>query len=427
MRNIWLVLKHDVGVTFRQRSFWLITILMPLFLVGTQLYALIQDEGLSATAAETAEAEEGEGGETAEPNPALPIALVDEADLIAAIPPSLVEHPFQPYADREAALAALDNGEVQQVVVVPADYVDSGDVTVYAANFRIQQDPAAMGVAFGNSGWMLQSILNYNLVQDEQTLRLLQNPTPGMLATHHALQQDEPVADAATQTTARLVASIMPYIFYFLLIMASSYMLRSVVAEKENRTVEVLLLSLPPRQLMLGKIVAMSVVLLVQLLIWGGAAVLLLNRSEMLLNIANFTFPPGFWVWAVLFLVLGFLLFAAIMAAAGALSTNAREGGQITWVLIIPLMPTLMFGSLFVEDPGNAFVVGLSLFPLSAPSAMVTRLAVSPAPLWQILLSLAGLAATTYGFIWLAGRFFRSGNLLSDTAFSWKRFATAWR
>jgi ABC-2 type transport system permease protein len=69
----------------------------------------------------------------------------------------------------------------------------------------------------------------------------------------------------------------------------------------------------------------------------------------------------------------------------------------------------------------------LSLFPLSAPGAMVTRLAVAEVPLWQILASLAGLALTTYLTISLAARFFRAGNLLSHDSFNWRRLATGWR
>jgi ABC-2 type transport system permease protein len=95
------------------------------------------------------------------------------------------------------------------------------------------------------------------------------------------------------------------------------------------------------------------------------------------------------------------------------LANNVREGGQLTWLLIIPLMPTLMFGQVFVEQHNGLLSVVLSLFPFSAPSAMVTRLAIAPVPLWQVLLSLGGLGASAYLFLLLASRFFRAGNLLS--------------
>jgi ABC-2 type transport system permease protein len=99
----------------------------------------------------------------------------------------------------------------------------------------------------------------------------------------------------------------------------------------------------------------------------------------------------------------------------------------MTIVLVLPLMPTLMFASEFVQNPHSTLPVVLSLVPLSAPSAMVTRLAVAQVPVWQVLVSLAGLALTTYACLSLAARFFRSGNLLSGESFSWARFARAWR
>ena len=146
-----------------------------------------------------------------------------------------------------------------------------------------------------------------------------------------------------------------------------------------------------------------------------------------MLDVSGFAFPPGFVVWAFLFLALGFLLFASVMAAAGAIAPTAREGNQVTWLLMLPLMPTLMFGSLFAEEPNSLLVLVLSLFPFSAPSAMVTRLALGEVPLWQIIVSLAGLALTTYLMVMLAGRFFRANNLLSNTSFSLRRLATEWR
>jgi ABC-2 type transport system permease protein len=171
----------------------------------------------------------------------------------------------------------------------------------------------------------------------------------------------------------------------------------------------------------------MSALTWLQAILWVGGGILILNRGAEALDVARFAFPPGFLVWALLFLILGFLLFASVMAMAGTIAPSAREAGQVTVLLIVPLMPTLMFGPAFVEDPGGTLPVVLSLFPFSAPSAMVTRLAVAQVPLWQILVSLAGLALTAYLFIVLAARFFRAGNLLSHEAFNWRRLATGWR
>ncbi|MCP5096675.1 MAG: ABC transporter permease, partial [Chloroflexi bacterium] len=270
-----------------------------------------------------------------------------------------------------------------------------------------------------------------NLTGDEQLLTVFQNPTPATLANQHQVQVFEAVEDEETavaeQDLSLVVASAMPYIYYFLLLMGSSYLMRVVIIEKENRTVELLLLSIDPIGLMIGKIIAMSLVMMIQILIWVGGGILTLNNSAQYLDVTLFDFPPGFLAWAIIFLILGYLLFAAIMAAAGALSNNIREAGQVTWLLVIPLMPTLMFGTLFLEDPNGAVSMILSFFPFSAPSAMITRIAVANVPIWQRLLSLGGLAVTTYIVVIMASRFFRPHHLLSSSGFNWKRLATGWR
>jgi ABC-2 type transport system permease protein len=414
MRNIWLVIKHDIGAIMRQRSFWVMTLIMPLFLLGINALTFV----------EIAEEEiPGLGGEPTAPAEMPVIGLVDDAGLIAEIPESLPSDLFVRFPDEAAAHNALAAGDIEQFVHIPADYVATGQIDVYDRAFQVTLgDTAAIGM--GDGGGLLSYLLAYNLA-DPQVALALRDPMPSSQSDLHALQPAE--AGEQNEALAMVVANVVPLVYYFLLLMGSSYLMRSVVSEKENRTAEVLLVSLDPRQMMIGKIVAMSVVTVIQVAVWMVGGVFFLDRGASLLDVGSFAFPPGFLVWAILFLVLGYLLFSSIMVAAGALANNAREGGQVTWLLIIPLMPTLMFGSTFVEQPHGTLALVLSLFPFSAPSAMVTRLAVADVPIWQILVSLGGLAVTAYAFILLAGRFFRAGNLLSQQAFSWRRLATEWR
>ena len=421
MRNIWLVIKHEVVTTLKRPSFWVMTFLMPALLLGLQIYSAIQDSDLDLGSADADKTEETSTTD-------MPvIGLVDEARIIAEMPVDFPPDLFLPYTDEATARAALEADEIEQYVHISADYVATGDVTVYDKDFRILASGENMGAAFHSANeWMLAYLINLNLTGDAQLVSVLRDPIPAANAERHIV--NPPVeTDESVRALGEIVARVMPYMFYFILLVGSSYLLRSVAAEKENRTVEVLLLSLHPRQLMMGKILGLSAVTLVQLGIWLGGGMLILNRGAALLDVSGFTFPAGFIVWAILFLVLGFLLFASVMAAAGAIAPTAREGNQVTWLLIIPLMPTLMFSQLFVEEPNNPLTLVLSLFPFSAPSAMLTRLAVGEVPLWQIIVSLAGLALTTYLMVVLAGRFFRAGNLLSDAPFNWRRLATGWR
>lgn len=419
MRTLWLIVKHDVGVVLHQWTFWLFSFVMPALMLMYFTYDFIRDSGPSAEPAPAAAAPQ-----TPVEMPA--IGLVDEAGLIARMPPGFPPNLFVRYSELPAARAALEANQISQYVHLPADYLATGAVTVYTRNFQLNASGEAMGVAYGSAqAWILEYLLNYNLVGDERLLAALSNPTPGQLVERHALTP--PATDASAQPLVSYVSMVVPFIFYFLLIFSGSYLLRSVVAEKENRTAEVLLLSVSPRRLMTGKLLAVSVVLLIQLAIWVVGALLVLQRQAEALRLASFTFSPGFWLWAIVFLVLGYLLYASVMAAAGALAPNAREGGQIIGLLILPLMPTMMFASDFVEQPNGSLALFLSLFPFSAPSAMVTRLAVSAVPLWQIGVSLAGLALMAWLFIEWAGRFFRADTLLSLASFNWRRLLTDWR
>ena len=416
MRNIWLVIKHDIGVTLRQRSFWVLTLIMPLIMIGINAYYIIGD-GDSADAGQSAP-----GADLG----ALPaIGLVDEGNLIEALPEGVPPDLFVPFGDAEAARAALKAGEIDEYVVISPDYVATGEIEVYDQEVQISLDAEGPLAAFGGEAGLLNYVIGYNLTGDPQVVAALQNPVPLWAAETHAMA---PAAgDGRNEELASLMASVVPLVYYFLLLMGSSYLMRSVVAEKENRTAEVLLVSVETGQLLAGKIVAMSAVTLIQVVVWLAGGTFVLRRGADLLAMGTLDLPPGFVVWAVLFLIFGYLLFASIMVAGGALANSAREGGQLTWLLVIPLMPTLMFAQAFVEEPHGTLAVALSLFPFSAPSAMVTRLAVAQVPLWQILLSLGGLAVTAYLFLLLASRFFRAGNLLSQEAFNWRRLLTGWQ
>jgi ABC-2 type transport system permease protein len=97
----------------------------------------------------------------------------------------------------------------------------------------------------------------------------------------------------------------------------------------------------------------------------------------------------------------------------GAISNSAREGPQYAVVFTLPAVIPLYFISVFLTAPDAGLPVVLSLFPITAPIAMVMRLLITTVPAWQIILSLALLALTIFGMMWLAGRLFRVQTLLA--------------
>jgi ABC-2 type transport system permease protein len=176
---------------------------------------------------------------------------------------------------------------------------------------------------------------------------------------------------------------------------------------------------------MLGKVVGLGVVALFQMSIWLGGSVLALdNSNQFFATASSYSLPSGFIIWAIAFFILGYFLYASILGSIGVLAPNAREGGQYTFVAILPLLVPLWFNYAFTDSPDGPVAIFLSLFPLTAPSSMMTRLTTGNVPIWQILLSLTGLTITAYLFVLLASRLFRADTLLSSESLSWKRIFT---
>src|SRR5699024_8336575 len=100
----------------------------------------------------------------------------------------------------------------------------------------------------------------------------------------------------------------------------------------------------------------------------------------------------AFLLLCLAYFALGYLMFGALMGAIGALAPGVRDAGNVTFFLILPLMAPMVLNMSFTTDPGGILPVALSLFPFSAPTAMLTRLAISSVPAWQVGLSLGLLA-----------------------------------
>ena len=163
--------------------------------------------------------------------------------------------------------------ELREYYVVPADYVTSGEL------LAVEKEFAPLGSI--STVDMFTFVLDYNLIGDEVLTRRISKPT--------ARLQTKSLADAETNADAdfgtRFVVGYgVLFIFFFVLTMSSSFMLRSVSREKENYTVEVLLVSLRPRELMLGKVLGLGTVALLQMGIWLGGSYLTLQRGDSLLK-----------------------------------------------------------------------------------------------------------------------------------------------
>jgi ABC-2 type transport system permease protein len=399
MRTVWLVIKHEIVSVLGKRFFWIMTFLFPVLILGLNI-------GVQVMSQRTIEGEEI----AAQDGTAQVVGYVDPGGLIVELPESVPDGLYRAFPDESAAHAALEAGEISRYYLVPADLVDSGNLVMVDRTFRILGDLGGRR--------MFTYVINYNLVGDESLAGLVLDPTPDVeykpLAPQGDAGQDSPLAF--------WVPYAAMFVFFFALMISSGLLLQSVSKEKETRTAEVLLLSLRPEELMLGKVVGLGVVALFQLVIWAGGGMLLLERGgELVGAAASFELPPGFMVWLLLYFVFGYATYASAMGAIGVLAPTAREGAQFTFLVMLPLMIPLWLSNVFIEEPNGDLATILSLFPLTAPVSMITRLAAGGVPLWQPTVGVVLLAGTAYLFVLLAARLYRADTLLSYASLDWKR------
>ncbi len=241
---------------------------------------------------------------------------------------------------------------------------------------------------------------------------------------------------------ATAIGFISGFVIYIVLIFYGAMIMRSVMEEKTNRIVEVIISSVKPFQLMMGKILGVSAVGLTQMLIWMAMTFVLSSVATAFLGMDPTSVQPSMgpmqqpgseemasqtamvfealasqnWSYILplflLYFVGGYFIYASLFAAVGAsMGDDMGESQSLSMVAMAPIILSIILISPVIENPTSALARWASIFPLSSPVLMPARLAFEP-PLWEVLLSLVLLAGSAVFFIWLSGRIYRVGVLL---------------
>ncbi|MDE2720257.1 ABC transporter permease [Candidatus Palauibacter polyketidifaciens] len=227
--------------------------------------------------------------------------------------------------------------------------------------------------------------------------------------------------EARSQDIYRALSFGIAFFFYFILLIYGQMIVRAILEEKQSDIVEIMVSSLRPWELMLGKIVGVGAVGIAQMAVWAlvfalaavygltaGASTL----AEAGIDIASIPIPWGTLVLMFFFLVFGYLLYAGMFAGAGATISNEHDAQQvmlpITMLIILPFIATQGV----IQSPNAGWGVILSLVPFFSPLVMPARLFATSVPVWQWLASLVLLGVFVLGAAWVAGRIFRVGILM---------------
>ncbi|AKG54337.1 membrane protein putative [Dehalogenimonas sp. WBC-2] len=388
MNKTLLIFKHEFRTLIRRTGFIVMTLAFPLLglllILGGQLISGISPGG--------------------EPGPVedVIIGYVDAAALIDG-QQEQANFKFEPFTDVETANQAMIDGDISEYIVILPDYLDSGAV----ARFTLSRELETPGDRYD----AIRNFVIRNLLAPEADPAIIDRAV-------YPLNLSNVVIDPSTGLPADSQGGfsdfILPYLFSILLVMSiftsSGYLLQGLSEEKENRIMEILLSSVSSRQLITGKVLGLGAAGLAQMAIWLISARFLAGlASDNFAEILGSIQISGTFIFLGLsYFILGYLLFAIIMAAAGSIGQNMRDSQQLATIFTL-LAVSPLWGMVFlIENPQHPVSVFLTLFPFTAPITTIIRIGITDVPLWQIATSMTLMVATIVGFLYLSAKIFRT-------------------
>jgi ABC-2 type transport system permease protein len=331
---------------------------------------------------------------------------------------------FTAYPDEDSAREALLAEEIDSYLILPDDYLDTGRVVVYGVGGGFSTFVAADE---GNlRGFLVDSLLEGQV--DRAIQRRIRSPMENLVPV--TLNEQ---GEVSTESPFSWLGDfVLPYIFAILFVItiftASGFLLQGVSEEKEGRIIEILLSSINSTQLLAGKILGLGALGLIQVIVWIAAGAALLGAATAIFAMTGaIKLSLGTVALGMVYFVLGYLLFATLMAVAGSMGTTQRESQQIASIFsLAAAIPWMTMGLIFA-NPNSALAVGLSYFPLTAPVMMLLRLGLGSVPAGQIAISIALLIAGIGLSLWAGAKIFRVGLLMYGKRPSLKDLARAFK
>lgn len=403
MHKIFRIIHFELKTLLSRRSYLLIIFLMPLIGFAFYFGALLINHGI---------APEGIINLFSPADSITQQGIIDNSGLIKFIPDDLKKK-IAFVVTEESARELISDDKISAFFIISADYLTSGKVDFIQKKYNFLATLAETEI--------LRQVITTNLFSEPSTAYRYLMP---MDVTISFL--GEPVEkDFGGADNFWLPYTIM-MMFYILIIGASSLMLNSITSEKKNRVIEILLTSTSPGEMLIGKTIALGIAGLMQSAVWLGSGFILLNLAGRQFSLPNaYSLPPSLLAFGMIFFILGYGLYSSLMAGLGALVPNPKEGSQATLVVIFPLIIPLFFSSLVATAPNNPLFLFFSLFPLTSPISMVSRMSATAVPAWQTGLSILLLIGAILFTTRAAARLFRAQELLSGKPYKARDFLLA--
>lgn len=415
-KNISLVIQREFLERVSKKSFIITTILMPVLML-----ALMATPALIMAFAG---------------NEAKTVDIVDESLVIA---PALKSDDGIKYITCTQPLDSVRaNSTADAVLFIPKDVMD-GKKAIQLYNNEASSMTLESNIRDQVNG-IIENIRleSYDIANLDQILKEVESDVS--IQSYDNTSKDE--EKESSTILSYILGTVLTFFLYMCLLLYGQMVMTSIIEEKNNRVLEIVVSSVKPTQLMLGKICGIGLVAVTQIVIWGvllaalsafvlpaltpdsvaadlsamnaagaagteslGTPVELLQALSILGNVGYIIQIFGL---LLLFLVGGFMLYAAVYAAIGSAVDNIQDAGQLQSVVVMPIILGIVFGMMAASDPGSQLSLWTSMIPFTSPMVMMARIPFG-VPEWQITVSLIILYASFFAMVWVAAKIYRVG------------------
>lgn len=393
-----IIISREYLERVKRKSFIISTLLMPILMIGLMLA------------------------------PALIMAFSTPDDKTVAVVDQTPEQ-IGRKLEKEAELTFVDAGNDYKEAMADEEYdavlVINKDAVSRPDGIRLYSREAASMQAESAISGQLESIIEkerlkaYDIANLAQIMKELDVDVT--LETFRITDGED--ASETSSIASYLIGIIMSLMLYTFIMLYGQMVTTSIIDEKSNRVLEIVVSSVNPNALMMGKIVGIGLVAITQILIWG---VLLTGCSFWIMPlVSNAAAAAGdgaldlgmlgspwyiaeLFGYIALFLIGGYLFYSSIYAAVGSAVDNIQDASQLLSIAIIPIILGLILSMQAAQDPSSGLAFWASMIPLTSPMVMMSRIPFG-IPGWQILLSLVILYASFVGMVWIAAKIYRVG------------------
>ncbi|CAI8355873.1 MAG: Uncharacterised protein [Rhodothermaeota bacterium MED-G12] len=423
--KIWLIIKREYKTRVQTKSFMLSTFLTPLLILG--IIGLLIFITVSSTDNEAPKQ----------------VIVIDETG-------RMFEPLRQLNANRYIPISASQSVDQIRDLIME----DELDGYVFFDQTFLSEGTPATFVHNGSGGITFFESLRSDVRDVTRQIRLEDNEVSeeviAIFEERPALENrrlNETGVDEQSNAFLSSIGGILIGVFIFIgLFGYGAILMRSVIEEKTSRIVEIITSSVKPIELMLGKLLGVCLVALTQFSLWiatyAGVTILAAPVAQFFINqrmgdlqnsliavdakgtaanvpsdidlsfLEQFSIDPLFILYFFVFFVLGFLMYSSIFAAIGAAVDSEQDSQQFMTPVMLPIFLGYMLNFRIAEAPDSTLAIMASLFPLTSPINMVTRMLVSNVPFWEVLLSILLLILSLIGMLLLAARIYRTGILM---------------